>query len=144
MTKTKFKAGDRIIYVGGMQPLQGKVLMANGAIPVSDYGVPSYDIQIEGQHEVYTVGEKSLRPLMSDAKIAEEIYRNYVAARTALLEARAALKRARYKLVEDGQPDYEVTMLDEFEIVLKNTLRFELTNESTRWDDITVERKKLK
>lgn len=79
---------------------------------------------------------------MSDPQIAKHIATNYRQAQEGIVEARAALKRVKHMLEADEQPAYELRMLDEFDIVLKNTLRFELTNERNRWDDIVVERKK--
>lgn len=141
MTKPKFKKDDRIIYVGGMNPLHGKVLMPNGAVPSQ---VPSYDIQIDGQPDVYTVGEKALRPLMSDHYLAKNITTALDRAYGHIQEARSALKMARQGMEVDGQPDYQLTMLDEWDIVLKNALRYELSTETSRWRDIAVERKKGK
>ena len=126
-----------------MQPLHGTVLMPNGAVPRSDYGAGfQYDIQIDGQHDVYTVGEKALRPLMTDPTVARQIMSDFDKARSNIMEARAALRRVRVKLEEDGQPDYELRQVEEFEVVLKNVLRYELTNETFRWRDIHEARKK--
>lgn len=139
MTKPKFKKDDRVLYIHPTTHKKSvaQVLMVNGAV-VGE--TPAYDVMID--ENVYTVPETWLRHLMSDPRLAREIAHEYAQAQYHLDEAKKALKKVREKLEQDGQPQYELTMADEFGIVVKNTLRFELNNEISRWDEITDYRKK--
>lgn len=139
MSEAKFKVKDRVLYIGGVERRVATVVMTNGATPTQ---AKFYDIEIQGQSEVFTVHENYLRPYMSDLAIAKEIERDFVRAQEGLSAARTALLRVRSNMERDGQPDYELRMLDEMEIMVKNTLRYELSTSISRWSDIAIDRKK--
>jgi hypothetical protein len=134
---SKFKHGDLVIVSQDGKDRNGMVAMQDGAVLTHEAYIVL--MQDTGERALWHVNK--LRPFASSFDIAMDVVRSLERIQNLKKLITEELDKIEQRMVQDGQPSYELDVVKEMRTVNRAANRYELSFMQTAWTGYAMERK---